>query len=264
MNAKSTPGKTTQVPAIQKRGLVSADNIEVEFVPFGVTDKIKISAAMVQSFIAIPTKSGKMPTARDCVKFLMLCKGKRANPFEGDCFMIGYDNADGTATFSIVCGVELFLKRAESNENYKGCDYGIIVSGGDTGTIERHGGMLLKNETLLGGWAKVYRKDRDFPFYKSVNFETFNSGYSRWKKDPTGMIAKVALSQALREAFPTAIGGLYTQEEMQRVTEMGEGTVTLREPIPMPEEIPQGKIEQKPEDDSQDPPRIEDSEVPFK
>lgn len=257
--------KKTEVTANkQQSGPISADKIEVEFIPFGVTEKIKISAAMVQSFIAIPTKSGKMPTPRDCVKFLMLCKGKRANPFEGDCFMIGYDNDNGTATFSIVCGIELFLKRAESSENYKGNEYGVIVKTVD-GTSERPGVIYYKDETLLGGWAKVYRKDQDHPVYKSVNFETYNSGYSRWKKDPGGMIAKVALSQALREAFPTAIGGLYTQEEMQKVTEAGEGIIETREPIPMPEEV---KPDTKPEDDSMNAPtkseRIEEQELPFK
>ena len=103
----------------QKAVVKQDDKMVVEFIPFGVTDKIKLSAAMVQNFIAVPTKSGKMPSPRDCVKFLMLCKGKRANPFEGDCFMIGYDTGN-TATFSIVCGIELFLKRAEHSDDYDG------------------------------------------------------------------------------------------------------------------------------------------------
>jgi phage recombination protein Bet len=211
------------------------DKMSVEFVPFGATDKIKLTAAMIRSFVAVPTKSGALPSERDCVKFLMLCRGKRANPFEGDCFLIGYDSQNGP-TFSLVCGIELFLKRAEHSEDYDGCQYGVIVDTAD-GIKEREGAIVYKNETLEGGWAKVYRKNHNRPVYKAVKFSTYDTGRSRWEKDPGGQISKVALSQALRESYPTAIGGLYTQEEMQKVTESGENAMQIKEPIAMPEEI---------------------------
>jgi hypothetical protein len=51
------------------------------------------------------------------------------------------------------------------------------------------------------------------------------------------MIEKVAKSQALRAAYPTALGGLYTQEEMERVTQAGEGNFVAREPVAMPKLI---------------------------
>jgi phage recombination protein Bet len=219
------------------------DSTVIEFVPFGATDKIKLSATMIRDFVAVPTRSGAMPSARDCVRFLMLCRGKRANPFEGDCYLIGYDSQNGPS-FSIVCGIELFLKRAESSEDYDGNETGVIISSAE-GIIERQGAIVYKNETLEGGWAKVYRKDRNHPVYKAVKFATYDTGKSRWIKDPGGQIAKVALSQALRDAYPTAIGGLYTQEEMQRITESGDGVAILREPIAMPKEIPTEAARQK-------------------
>jgi len=223
----------------------------VEFVPFGAQDKIRLTAAMVANFIAVPTKSGRLPNERDCIKFLILCRGKRANPFEGDCFLIGYDNyKDGKvvgATFSQVCGIDLFLKRAEASKDYDGNESGIIIDSVDGELIERKGAIVRKGETLIGGWAKVYRKNHTIPTYKTALFSTYNTGRSRWEKDPSGMIAKVALSQALREAYTTAIGGLYTIEEMQRVTELGNDTMQIKEPIPMPEPLP------APETDMPDP-----------
>jgi hypothetical protein len=39
----------------------------------------------------------------------------------------------------------------------------------------------------------------------------------QWSKKPATMIRKVALVQALREAFPKAFGGLYTAEEQGEV-----------------------------------------------
>lgn len=216
----------------------------VEFVPFGASDKIRLTASMVRQFIAVPTRSGKLPSERDCIRFIMLCRGKRANPFEGDCFLIGYDSKDG-ATFSLVCGIELFLKRAEQSEDYDGRESGVIVLDSDKTIHERVGSLVLDGEKLVGGWARVYRKDHSHPDYKAVKFATYDTGRSRWEKDPGGQIEKVALSQALRSAFPTALGALYTQEEMERITEVGNGT-TEREPIPMPRALPAADSKTKP------------------
>jgi len=210
------------------------DENSVEFMPFGATDKIRLTASMVRQFIAVPTKSGALPTERDCIRFIMLCRGKRANPFEGDCFLIGYDSQTGP-TFSLVCGLELFEKRSSTEESYDGTESGVIIQTEEKAIIDRPGTLVLGGENLVGGWAKVHRKDRALPEYKSVVFSTYNTGRSRWMKDPGGMIMKVARSQALRAAFPTALGGLYTQEEMQKVTEIGEDTA--RAPVSMPRRL---------------------------
>jgi len=217
----------------KETAIAKNDENSVEFVPFGGTDKIRLTASMVRQFIAVPTKSGALPSERDCIRFIMLCRGKRANPFEGDCFLIGYDSQNGPS-FSLVCGIELFLKRASAEPSYDGNESGVIVSAINNEIIERPGTMVMDGEKLIGGWAKIYRKDRKQVEYKSVKFETYDTGRSRWVKDPGGQIAKVALSQALRSSYPTPLGALYTQEEMQRVTESGEGLMAavpqLKEP----------------------------------
>ncbi len=222
----------------KETAVIKKDENAVEFMPLGCSDKIRLTASMVRQFIAIPTKSGALPSERDCVRFIMLCRGKRANPFEGDCFLIGYDSQNGPS-FSLVCGLELFQKRASAEESYDGAESGVIVLGPENAMIERPGTVVMDGEKIVGGWAKVYRKDRKQVEYKSVKFSTYNTDRSRWAKDPGGMIAKVALSQALRAAYPTALGGLYTQEEMQRVTEAGEGVVAARLPVSMPKELPE-------------------------
>ena len=206
----------------------------VEFVPFGAKDSIRLTASMVRQFIAVPTRSGALPSERDCIRFIMLARGKRANPFEGDCFLIGYDTQIGPA-FSLVCGIELFLKRAEASTDYDGKESGAIVLR-DGAAMEVPGAFILPSDKLLGGWAKVYRKGRRMPEYKTVKLDVYDTGRSRWAKDAPGMIAKVAESQALRSAYPTALGGLYTAEEMERVTETGT-TIADRAPVNMPEVI---------------------------
>jgi len=224
----------------KETAIAKRDETSVEFMPMGCSDKIRLTASMVRQFIAVPTKSGALPNERDCIRFIMLCRGKRANPFEGDCFLIGYDSQSGPS-FSLVCGLELFQKRASAEESYDGAESGVIVLGPEGGIMERQGTITLDGEKLIGGWAKVYRKDRKQIEYKSVKFATYNTDRSRWVKDPGGMIVKVALSQALRSAYPTALGGLYTQEEMQRVTETGEGLITTRDPVAMPKELSEAR-----------------------
>ena len=218
-----------------QKALVKEEHV-VEFAPLGTTNKIRLTAAAVSAFIAVPTRSGKLPSERDCIRFIMLCQGKRANPFEGDCYLIGYDGKDGPV-FSLVCGLELFLKRAEQSPEYDGYEAGVVVERESQpgGGIELMGTYIPKASTLAGGWCKVFRKDRSHPVYKTVKLQVYNTGRSRWEKDPAGMIVKVAISQAHREAFPTALGGLYTREEMQRAAETSDASF---EPISMPTALP--------------------------
>jgi len=212
---------------------VAVNDREIEYVPFGAADKIKLSVGMVKQYIAVPTRSGKLPSDRDCIKFLMLCKGKRANPFEGDCYLIGYDNKDGSATFSMVSGVELFLKRAEQSDDYDGYESGVCVMTTATDMIHRPGSLVLPGEKLVGGWCNVHRKGRSKPTSIVVDFNVYNTGRSRWEKDPGGMIEKVAISQGHRKAYPTALGGFYTAEEFGDTGALLSST-SDREPIAMP------------------------------
>ena len=50
---------------------------QVEFVPFGAVDKIKMTIAIVQNTIAVKTKTGKTCSERDAMKFIMLCQAQR-------------------------------------------------------------------------------------------------------------------------------------------------------------------------------------------
>ena len=93
----------------------------------------------------------------------------------------------------------------------------------DQGFEKREGTFYLKGqENLVGGWASIYIKDWEVPFEHSVALAEFNKGTSTWKTMPAVMIRKVALVQALREAFPDDLQQLYSAEEM-------EGEVILQE-----------------------------------
>jgi len=192
----------------------------IEYTPFGTNEKIKLSVSIVQMLVAVPTKSGKLPSRNDCIKFMMLCRARHLNPFEGDAYLLGYDAQDGPQ-FSLITAHQVFLKRAEASENFSGMESGVIVTDKE-GNKEREceGDYFRADEKLVGGWAKVYRRDRDKPFYKRLNLGVFNTGRSRWAKDPAGMIVKCAEADALRAAFPTHLGGLYNIEESRSVIDV--------------------------------------------
>ena len=201
----------------------------VTYVPLGSTEKVELKFEFVRKYLCTPTKSGALPSDSDIVKFLKLCERQALDPWVGDAFLTGYDTWNETlgksvATFSMITAFQALLKRAELSPSFDGTESGVvIIKKGESEPVERKGTIVLRDENLVGAWAKCFRKDHAIPHYATVQFETYNTGYSRWKKDPAGMIVKCGKASAFREAFPNHLAGLYTEEEMGKVI---EGEVT--------------------------------------
>ncbi len=102
-------------------------------------------------------------------------------------------------------------------------------------TYERDGDFLFPDEKLVGAWARVNFKHRGTPMFKRLRREVFDKGYSQWSKNPAGMIVKCAEADALRSSFPTLLGGMYIEGEMQ--------TSDVRPVIQMPRAIPQSPVD---------------------
>ena len=155
-------------------------------------------------------------TDEEAYVFLQLCKARGLNPFLKEAYLIKYDHVSPA---TMVVGKDAFMKRAELHPKYDGFEAGIIVEYKDSSGFvivdeNRVGTFLREEETLLGGWAKVYRKDHTRPVEITVSMKEFNTGKSSWKKIPATMIRKVALVQGHREAFPSELSGMYDQSEM--------------------------------------------------
>jgi hypothetical protein len=139
---------TQQQPAnrIQQNGIARQDEnpkLAMQYVPFGAKDAIKLSVRIVQEMICVPSRSGKVCNETDALKFMMFCKAKALNPFEGDCYLLGYDSEDGkTASFSLITAHQAYLKRAEVHPEFDGMDSGVIVREKVTQAIvDREGGF---------------------------------------------------------------------------------------------------------------------------
>jgi RecT family len=161
----------------------------VEYIPLGASDKIKMTVAIVQKYIAVPTKTGKTCSERDAVRFLGMCSAKRINPMEGDCYLIGYDSKDGP-TFSLVTAHQTYLKRAELHPEFDGMDSGVIVLCEDGALKDLAGDFYEEGQKVVGGWATVHFKSRKHPMVKRLRMSTFNKGYGQWGDNANGMIVK--------------------------------------------------------------------------
>lgn len=125
----------------------------------------------------------------------------------------------GSSPATMVVGKDAITKRAMRNPNYEGQQAGVVVLNEDGSLESRVGTIHLENESLVGGWARVYVKGYRHPVEITVQFDEYvqmkdGKPTSNWKAKPGTMIRKVALTQALREAFPEDLGSMYAPEEM--------------------------------------------------
>lgn len=168
---------------------------------------------------------------QEVIMFVELCKAQNLNPFVRDAYLIKMgDNYPA----QIVVGKDVFIKRASANPNFNGMKAGIVVLDKDGQIQEREGALKLPGEQLVGGWCEVYLKDKDYPTKSLVSFEEYaqknkKTGQlnSMWSSKGATMIRKVAQSQALREAFPNELRGLYQQEEMGVDTKLPQKEVRV-------------------------------------
>lgn len=154
-------------------------------------------------------------TDQEVMMFIQMCKYQNLNPFLREAYLIKFGNSPAT----MVTGKDTFVKRAAKSKLCTGYEAGVIIQRNND--VEyRKGALVLPNEKLVGGWAKVYRKDWQVPLENTVSLEEYQRYNSKgelmsnWSKMPATMIRKVALVQALREAIPEEFGGLYSPEEM--------------------------------------------------
>lgn len=190
----------------EKRGLVmykASDGSDVRLSP-GIVAKYVIT--------------GGLPVdEREVYGFMAKCQARHLNPLAGDAYMTTYRNkATGKVEASVIVSKDYFVRTATQQPGYDGIKAGIVVWDRRAGQFAyREGTIYSKSqEQLVGGWAEVYDKARSHPSRAEVSLEEYDQHRSLWKTKPATMIRKVALVQALREAYPGAYGGLYDRDEM--------------------------------------------------
>lgn len=183
--------------------------------------EVKLSVALVRMYFCPEA------TTVEAMTFLSICKYQKLNPWLREAYLIKY----GTQPASIVVGKETFSKRAERHPAYRGYRAGVVVSPADKPAdfSQREGSLVLKGETLIGGWCEVFRDGRNHPTVAVVSLTEYE-GRTRegelnktWRGKSATMIRKVAFVQAHREAFPEEFEGLYDEAEIRDDTHRPEG-----------------------------------------
>ncbi len=169
-------------------------------------EDVRLSESIVNQFVM---KGNDKLTREEAFNFIQLCRFRKLNPFLGEAYAVKY----GGKPAQMVVGKAAFMRRAEEHPNFEGHRSGLILLR-ENKVIEVEGAFKLKSDELLGAWAEVYVKGRKFPVVAKVNLDEYNKGQSTWKEMKNTMIKKVALVQALRDAFPGDLNALYVEDEM--------------------------------------------------
>lgn len=160
-------------------------------------------------------------TDAEVMMFANLCRFQHLNPFLREAYLIKYGNKPAT----MVVGKDVHLKRAMKCPAFKGMQAGILVANKQGQITEREGAMYIPElEKLVGGWCRVYIAGWEKPFYGAAALQEYiqlkdGRPNRMWAGKPATMIRKVAVAQALREAFPDINSQLYAPEEMGEASE---------------------------------------------
>lgn len=258
-------GATTTTTTTQGRSFVAQARQQNEAMqPVASSDPVEIEAMdgqrMTVTFDDVRNFICKEATIAECRIFLETCKQYHLNPFTKEAYLIHYDNKNGDTASTIVLGKTCYMKMAEAHPQYDGFEAGLILQDDVAGEIyHREGSIIYAGETLLGGWAKTYRKDRSRPFYEEVSFSEYNTKKSLWVTKPATMIRKVALVHTLREAFPATFGGLIDESEVPVEVEAGFRELSTEEAAAGA--IPTRRRIQKPKKEEPAPLAVEADEV---
>jgi phage recombination protein Bet len=206
--------------------------------------EVTLSPSIVRRFLV--NGNGSV-SDQEITMFMALCKFQRLNPFLRQAYLVKY----GTQPATIITGKEAFLKRAMQVKDCTGFKAGVVVQRGEE--IIHTDGIAPMDCKLIGGWAEVHKKDWVFPLRVEVSFQEYvgkkadGSTNSMWAGKPATMIRKVALVQALREAFPVDLAGMYSPEEINTVDDLPHAPIDVgtKELPPQPPDQTQDQEEKQ-------------------
>ena len=185
-------------------------------------------------------------TDLEIIDFLNVCQAEQLDPLRKEILFI---KNPGQPAYYVIT-VLSYLKIAENNAAYKGHQAGVVGKTKDGASVYHEGELIDEAETLTGGWARVWRADRDKPIYSAVNLREYikrtQDGQITdfWDDRPAAMIRKIALSKALREAFPNRFGISVTDAEFEVVNSSASRSeeFTLPEPLMKDNEVEWSKV----------------------
>lgn len=183
--------------------------------------EVLVNVGMIKSYIQIPDDM----TDFELTAFVQFCVTRGYDPFARQCYPIRYQKGK---PISFVVSWNVYLDRASRHPMYDGLESGIVwevkhpaEDEGDEVTTEIVHGQPCEydpsadNVRMVGGWARVHRKDRKFPTYVEVPIhEMQNQSSSTWRNMTTTMMTKTPSARGLRMTFPEELGHSYADGEI--------------------------------------------------
>lgn len=156
----------------------------------------------------------KKTVARDATDeeiklFLYTAKARGLNPLLKEIYFIKRKQKRGDRWIevgTIQTGIDGFRVIANRTNRLRG--------------IER--GIKRDEKGRLYAWARVWRKDWDYPAYEEVALEEYKGETALWNRMPEQMLKKCAEAAALRMAFSEDLSGLFSHEEMEQADKAEE------------------------------------------
>jgi phage recombination protein Bet len=199
----STTTQQQNVPVLQQ--IMQDEKGKISYQVAG--QDVILSFSIVKNYL---TRGKGNVTDQELVQFISICKFNQLNPFLNEAYLVKFEGVNAQA--QMVVSKEALMKRAENSPEYDGLRAGLIVKRGSD-IVEVEGSFSLPTDVMLGGWAEVWRKDKKYPYVSRVSLAEYDKKQSTWNDKKSTMIRKTAIVQALREAFPTQLGAMYTAEE---------------------------------------------------
>lgn len=203
----------------------AAANTAMEVTIHTQAGDVKLNPAIVRKYLV---NGNGAVNDQEIALFLGLCKAQSLNPFTREAYLIKYS---GNQPAAIVVAKDVFLKRAYRSEHFRGHKAGIICQAEQGGELLYTPGVCPPGAKIVGGWAEVHTDGWAFPLRVEVDFKEYQARKSdgtpnrMWTEKPATMIRKVALVQALREAFPDNYQGMYSEEEIGTPEELPRNPV---------------------------------------
>ena len=157
----------------------------------------------------------KYANPHEALAFIRFAQAHQLNPFLKDVYLVKYGKDDPA---QIIIAAHTWTKRASVDPRYTRHELGIIVQTAD-GLERRDSLFYLPSKTVVGGWAQVYLQDgssfrSEVPIQERVAHTRDGRVTQFWSKMPATMIAKCALADCMRQAFPVLFSGAYDQSEV--------------------------------------------------
>ena len=212
-----------------------------------VTDDGGVVTYDLNTLKAIQGDAFKVASNAEIAGFIAYCKALHLNPLTRECYFVKYKKDDPPA---FITAWEVFLRRASRHAAFDGYEDGVIWRIREGDVIETVRGRPCTyeaddNHVIVGGWCRVYRKDRQHAFDVEVPLAEMIS--TKWDYDTkqrvpnqtwdrmlTSMATKTPRCRALRSAFPEDLAEIYSEDEVDALRE----ALAVAPPAPAPEADP--------------------------